>query len=81
MAYWKTLHTDPDAVFDRELTLDASALEPMVTYGTNPGQGVPVTGRVPRTDDLEDPGEGRIEVLPMQLVVLAFALCNEFPQI
>ena len=38
--YWQTLVSDEDAVFDRELTLDANKLEPMVTYGTNPGQGV-----------------------------------------
>ena len=41
VAYWQTLYSDDDAVFDRELTLDASQLAPMVTYGTNPGQGVP----------------------------------------
>jgi 3-isopropylmalate/(R)-2-methylmalate dehydratase large subunit len=57
--YWRTLVTDEDAVFDRELTLDANSLEPMVTYGTNPGQGVAVTGRVPTTDELEDPSERR----------------------
>jgi 3-isopropylmalate/(R)-2-methylmalate dehydratase large subunit len=59
VAYWETLYTDEDAVFDRELTLDASELAPMVTYGTNPGQGVPVTGRIPRADELEDPAERR----------------------
>jgi 3-isopropylmalate/(R)-2-methylmalate dehydratase large subunit len=59
VAYWQTLYTDEDAVFDRELTLDASELAPMVTYGTNPGQGVPVTGRIPRADELEDPAERR----------------------
>ena len=40
VAYWRTLVSDEDAVFDRELTLDANQLQPMVTYGTNPGQGV-----------------------------------------
>jgi 3-isopropylmalate/(R)-2-methylmalate dehydratase large subunit len=59
VAYWQTLYTDEDAVFDRELFLDASQLAPMVTYGTNPGQGVPVTGRIPRADELEDPAERR----------------------
>ena len=43
----RTLPTDSDAVYDRSITLDASALEPMVTYGTNPGMGAPITGRVP----------------------------------
>ncbi|MEZ4634840.1 MAG: 3-isopropylmalate dehydratase large subunit [Caldilineaceae bacterium] len=59
VAYWQTLYTDADAVFDRELTLDASDLAPMVTYGTNPGQGVPVTGRIPTMEELPDPAERR----------------------
>ncbi len=59
VAYWRTLRTDDGAIFDRELFLDASQLQPMVTYGTNPGQGVPVTGRIPTVDDLEDPAERR----------------------
>lgn len=59
VAYWQTLRTDDDAVFGRELTLNASKLEPMVTYGTNPGQGVSVTGRVPTQADLADPAERR----------------------
>jgi 3-isopropylmalate/(R)-2-methylmalate dehydratase large subunit len=59
VAYWQTLYTDEDAVFDREMTLDASALAPMVTYGTNPGQGVAVTGRIPTVDELDDPAERR----------------------
>lgn len=59
VAYWKTLVTDEDAVFDRELCLDANQLQPMVTYGTNPGQGAPVTGRIPLPEELEDPAERR----------------------
>jgi 3-isopropylmalate/(R)-2-methylmalate dehydratase large subunit len=59
VAYWRTLVTDDDAVFDRELTLDANMLEPMVTYGTNPGQGVSVRGHVPTPDELDDPAERR----------------------
>lgn len=57
--YWRTLQTDEDATFDREMTINASALEPMVTYGTNPGQGVGVTGQVPKANELEDPAERR----------------------
>ena len=45
--YWKTLKTDPDATFDAEVDLDATALSPFVTWGTNPGQGVPLGSRVP----------------------------------
>lgn len=45
--YWRSLPSDPDASYDKEITVDVSALEPMVTYGTNPGMGVPITGIVP----------------------------------
>ncbi|MGA0019405.1 MAG: 3-isopropylmalate dehydratase large subunit [Steroidobacteraceae bacterium] len=44
---WRALVTDDGAVFDREITIDASALEPMITYGTNPGMVVPISGQVP----------------------------------
>ena len=50
---WRQLPTDAGATYDRSVTLDAGALEPMITYGTNPGMGMPITGRVP------DPGEVR----------------------
>ncbi|MCB0003244.1 MAG: 3-isopropylmalate dehydratase large subunit, partial [Anaerolineae bacterium] len=59
VAQWRTLQSDDGALFDRELTLDANALQPMVTYGTNPGQGMAITGRVPTVDDLDDPAERR----------------------
>ena len=59
VAYWRTLKTDEGAVYDREMWLDANELEPMVTYGTNPGQGAPVSGRVPTPDELEDPAARR----------------------
>ena len=47
LTYWRTLPSDGDAVFDREVELDAAALEPMVTWGTNPEEGVPVSATVP----------------------------------
>jgi 3-isopropylmalate/(R)-2-methylmalate dehydratase large subunit len=47
VARWRTLPSDPDASFDRTVSLDASRLQPMVTFGTNPGMVVPVTARVP----------------------------------
>ncbi|GAB2865465.1 3-isopropylmalate dehydratase large subunit [Actinocorallia aurea] len=47
VAYWRTLRTDDDAVFDAELVIDASALTPFVTWGTNPGQGAPLGSSVP----------------------------------
>ncbi len=52
---WRSLPTDPDAPFDRSITLDASTLEPMVTYGTNPGMGMPITGNVPDPAAISDP--------------------------
>jgi 3-isopropylmalate/(R)-2-methylmalate dehydratase large subunit len=47
LAHWRTLKTDEGATFDREITVDASAVSPVVTWGTNPGQVVPVTSAVP----------------------------------
>ena len=52
--YWKTLHTDEGARFDAEVFLDADQLEPFVTWGTNPGQGVSLSQRVPRPEDFTD---------------------------
>ena len=52
--YWKTLVTDDDAVFDTEVDLNASDLEPFVTWGTNPGQGLPLSANVPSPDDFTD---------------------------
>ncbi|MFV0433801.1 MAG: 3-isopropylmalate dehydratase large subunit [Leucobacter sp.] len=55
--YWKTLPTDEGAVFDREVFIDASELEPFVTWGTNPGQGVLLSDRVPDPESITDPNE------------------------
>ena len=52
--YWRTLRTDDDAVFDAEVVLDAADIEPFVTWGTNPGQGLPLSGRVPDPADMGD---------------------------
>ena len=57
IAYWKTLPTDEGAVFDAEVFLDANELEPFVTWGTNPGQGVPLNDSVPDPDTIADPNE------------------------
>ncbi|WP_449277532.1 3-isopropylmalate dehydratase large subunit [Leucobacter sp. GX24907] len=54
VAYWRTLPTDDDAVFDREVFIDANELEPFVTWGTNPGQGVPLGESVPDPSSFED---------------------------
>lgn len=55
--YWKTLPTDEGAVFDAEVFIDANELEPFVTWGTNPGQGVLLSDRVPNPADIADPNQ------------------------
>ncbi len=55
--FWDELKTDDDAVFDREITLNGDMITPQVTWGTNPGQVIPVSGRVPEPGDFEDPAE------------------------
>ena len=51
VAYWKTLPSDEGAVFDKEYTFDAADIEPMVTYGTNPGMGIKITESIPEEDN------------------------------
>jgi 3-isopropylmalate/(R)-2-methylmalate dehydratase large subunit len=55
LASWKTLFSDPDAVFDREVRIDASAIAPLVTWGTSPEDVVPVTGAAPSPDAFASP--------------------------
>jgi len=50
---WKTLFSDADAIFDKEITIDASAIEPMITYGTNPGMGIGVTQSIPSLNEID----------------------------
>jgi len=52
-AYWDTLHTDEGATFDKEYHFDASEIEPMITYGTNPGMGMGITNGIPNADAVE----------------------------
>jgi 3-isopropylmalate/(R)-2-methylmalate dehydratase large subunit len=54
VAAWRQLPSDPGATYDRSVTLDANALEPMITYGTNPGMGMPITGRIPDPESMGD---------------------------
>jgi len=51
MAYWKTLKTDAGASFDLEYTFDAADIEPMITFGTNPGMGIGISKHIPVTDE------------------------------
>ena len=57
VAYWKTLPTDEGAKFDAEVFLDADTLDPFVTWGTNPGQGVSLLDSVPNPEEITDPNE------------------------
>jgi len=57
VAYWRTLPTDAGAKFDAEVFLDANTLDPFVTWGTNPGQGVSLNDRVPDPETISDPNE------------------------
>ena len=59
VARWRTLPSDPGASYDRTITIDASALEPMVTYGTNPGMGIGISDRVPDPAAAADPAQRR----------------------
>jgi len=59
VAGWRSLPSDDGAAFDKSITIDANVLEPMVTYGTNPGMGIPITSRVPSPVDQADPAQRR----------------------
>jgi len=54
LAYWKTLKTDADASFDKELVYEAAEIEPQITYGTNPGLGTSIRNRIPKASDVLD---------------------------
>ena len=55
--YWKTLKSGDDAVFDKELNFDGADIEPRITYGTNPGMGICITGSVPTLDEIDENGK------------------------
>ena len=57
VAYWKTLPSEPDAVFDKEIVFDAADIEPRVTYGTNPGMGIGISEAVPAVDTMPEAGQ------------------------
>ena len=54
LADWKTLYSDADAIFDKELHIKAEDIEPMITYGTNPGMGIGITGHVPALGEIDE---------------------------
>ncbi len=57
LTVWKQLYTDPDAIFDKEIHINAADIEPMITYGTNPGLGIAINGSIPFMDNIPDEGE------------------------
>lgn len=56
VSYWKTLYSDSDAVFDKEINFDAQDIEPMITYGTNPGMGMSINSSIPSIDSIPEAG-------------------------
>ncbi|MDD2243358.1 MAG: 3-isopropylmalate dehydratase large subunit [Dysgonamonadaceae bacterium] len=54
ISYWKTLKTDEGATFDKEITFDVSDIQPMITYGTNPGMGMPINGTIPELEEIDE---------------------------
>jgi 3-isopropylmalate/(R)-2-methylmalate dehydratase large subunit len=71
LAHWRSLATDEGAVFDTEVVLDASTLAPFVTWGTNPGQGAPLSGRVPDPESFADPVERSAAARALEYMALA----------
>lgn len=61
IAYWRTLKSGDDAIFDKELFFDASDIEPRITYGTNPGMGIGISESIPSLDEID--GSGRASFL------------------
>jgi 3-isopropylmalate/(R)-2-methylmalate dehydratase large subunit len=70
-AYWQTLFTDDDAVFDREIVLDAATIAPTVTWGTSPEDVVPVTGIVPGPDSFDTPDKRASAVRALEYMGLS----------
>lgn len=71
VGYWKTLRSDPETTFDRQVAIDASALAPQVTWGTSPQDALPITGKVPDPADETDPAERRRRARALDYMGLA----------
>jgi len=69
LAYWKTLKSAPNAQFDKEYTFDAAEIEPMITYGTNPGMGMGISKRIPKAADVA----GGVATYEKSLAYMGFA--------
>jgi 3-isopropylmalate/(R)-2-methylmalate dehydratase large subunit len=71
VAQWRKLPTDPGAKYDKSLVFDGANIEPQVSWGTNPGQVVPVTGRVPKPGEFADPNERKAAASALDYMGLA----------
>ena len=71
VAYWRTLVTDPGARFDRSITVDASAIEPTVTWGTSPEDVAPIGGRIPAPESFADPAKKAAAAKSLEYMGLA----------
>jgi len=70
VARWRTLTSDDGATYDKEIIINADTLEPMVTYGTNPGMGLPISGTIPNPADESDPAAARALVRALEYMDL-----------
>ena len=70
VAEWKTLYSDEGALFDKEININAADIEPMITYGTNPGLGITINGSTPVTDTIMDEGERKNIIKALQYMGL-----------
>lgn len=70
VARWRTLTSDDGATYDKEIVINADTLEPMVTYGTNPGMGLPISGTIPNPADESDPAAARALVRALEYMDL-----------
>jgi 3-isopropylmalate/(R)-2-methylmalate dehydratase large subunit len=61
LAYWKALYSDSDAKFDKEIFIKAEDIEPMITYGTNPGMGISINGHIPELKDIDEKEKASFE--------------------
>ena len=68
MEYWKTLFTDENATFDKEFIFEGSEIEPMITFGTNPGMGISITKKIPNKEDVE----GSVDTFTKSLDYMGF---------
>jgi 3-isopropylmalate/(R)-2-methylmalate dehydratase large subunit len=67
---WKQLYSDEGAKFDRELHINAADIQPMITYGTNPGLGIAINGQIPAADSIPDEGERKNIIKALQYMGL-----------